>query len=120
LVITGRRDGVGENAGVLDDVIRYLRCPYCGACVCRDGGSLRCAAGHVFDIARQGYVSLLPAGARGDHGDSAAMVQARADFLAAGHYAGIAAELVRAAAEVMAGMRHRRWRGHRLLPCGRD
>jgi 23S rRNA (guanine745-N1)-methyltransferase len=93
---------VGENTGVLDDVIRYLRCPYCDAGVCRDGGSLRCAVGHVFDIARQGYVSLLSPGARGDHGDSAAMVQARADFLAAGHYAGIAAELARAAAEVMA------------------
>ncbi|MBV9010945.1 MAG: 23S rRNA methyltransferase [Pseudonocardiales bacterium] len=87
---------------MLDDVIRYLRCPYCGVRVCRDGGLLRCAAGHVFDIARQGYVSLLPAGARGEHGDSAAMVQARADFLAAGHYAGIAAELARAAAEVVA------------------
>lgn len=87
---------------MLDDVIRYLRCPYCGAGIRRDGGSLRCTAGHVFDIARQGYVSLLPAGARGDTGDTAAMVQARADFLAAGHYAGIAAGLARAAAEVVA------------------
>ncbi|MGH3718011.1 MAG: putative RNA methyltransferase [Pseudonocardiaceae bacterium] len=87
---------------MLDDVIRYLVCPYCSASVSGDGGSLRCSAGHVFDIARQGYVSLLPAGARGDNGDTAAMVQARADFLAAGHYAGIVAELVRAAAGVAA------------------
>ncbi|MEO7193228.1 MAG: putative RNA methyltransferase [Pseudonocardiaceae bacterium] len=85
---------------MLDDVIRYLVCPYCGAQVSRDGGSLRCAAEHVFDIARQGYVSLLPAGARGGGGDTAAMVQARADFLAAGHYAGIVSDLADAAAEV--------------------
>lgn len=94
-----------ENGGVLDDVIRYLVCPYCGASVSCDGGSLRCTAGHVFDIARQGYVSLLPAGARGEHGDTAAMVQARADFLAAGHYAGIAADLARAAVAVAATLR---------------
>jgi SAM-dependent methyltransferase len=87
---------------MLDDVIRYLVCPYCGAFVSCAGGSLRCTAGHVFNIARQGYVSMLPAGARGDNGDTAAMVQARADFLAAGHYAGIATELAQATAEVTA------------------
>lgn len=87
---------------MLDDVIRYLVCPYCGAYMSCGGGSLRCTAGHVFDVARQGYVSLLPAGVRGDNGDTAAMVQARADFLAAGHYAGIVADLARAAAEVAA------------------
>lgn len=92
---------MGENGCVLDDVIRYLVCPYCGALVVCDGGSIRCTAGHVFDIARQGYVNLLPAGARRHHGDTAAMVQARADFLAAGHYAGIAADVTRAAADAV-------------------
>ncbi|MGB6163549.1 MAG: 23S rRNA methyltransferase [Pseudonocardiaceae bacterium] len=86
---------------MLDDVIRYLVCPYCGALVACDGGSIRCTAGHVFDIARQGYVNLLPTGARRHHGDTAAMVQARADFLAAGHYAGIAADVARAAADAV-------------------
>jgi 23S rRNA (guanine745-N1)-methyltransferase len=78
---------------VLDDVIGYLACPYCGDGLARAGGSLRCAAGHTFDIARQGYVSLLPAGATGGAGDSAAMVAARAEFLAAGHFAPLAREL---------------------------
>lgn len=87
---------------MIDDVIRYLVCPYCGSSVSRSGGSLCCTAGHVFDIARQGYVNLLPTGIPVHHGDTAAMVQARASFLAAGHYAGIAADLVRAAAEVAA------------------
>ena len=43
-------------------------------------GSVRCATGHSFDIARQGYVNLVPG-----PGDTAAMVEARDSFLAAGH-----------------------------------
>jgi 23S rRNA (guanine745-N1)-methyltransferase len=83
----------GENEVVLDDVIGYLACPYCADGLARAGGSLRCAAGHTFDIARQGYVSLLPAGATGGAGDSAPMLAARAEFLAAGHFAPLARDL---------------------------
>ncbi len=42
---------------------------------------LRCPGGHAFDIARQGYVNLVPGA-----GDTPAMVEARESFLAAGHY----------------------------------
>jgi 23S rRNA (guanine745-N1)-methyltransferase len=91
--------GAGENEGMLGAVIRYLACPYCGDALARDGSSLRCAAGHTFDIARQGYVSLLPAGTSGDAGDTAAMVQARDGFLAAGHFASLAAGLAQAASD---------------------
>jgi 23S rRNA (guanine745-N1)-methyltransferase len=87
----------GEHGGVLDDVVPYLTCAHCGAALARAGASLRCRAGHVFDIARQGYVSLIHAGARIPGGDTAAMVAARAGFLAAGHFAGLAAELGQAA-----------------------
>lgn len=55
---------------------------------------MRCAQGHNFDIARQGYVALERKPARGD---TAEMVTARAAFLEAGHYAPIAAALVAAA-----------------------
>ena len=89
----------GEHGGVLDEVVTYLTCAHCRAGLARAGGSVRCRAGHVFDIARQGYVSLIPAGARIPGGDTAAMVAARADFLAAGHFASLAAELGRAAAD---------------------
>lgn len=88
---------------MLDDVIRYLACPYCGHALSRAGGALRCPAGHAFDIARQGYVSLLPAGATGGTGDTAAMVAARAEFLAAGHFGPLAAELAGAVASGMDG-----------------
>jgi len=88
---------------MLDDVVRYLACPHCGGGLARDGGTLRCATGHVFDIARQGYVSLFAAGAGPGRADTAAMVAARAGFLAAGHYARLAAELAAALATELPG-----------------
>ena len=60
--------------------------------------ALRCAVGHSFDVARQGYVSLLPAGAQTGTGDSAEMVAAREEFLAAGHFAPLAEVLAEEAA----------------------
>jgi 23S rRNA (guanine745-N1)-methyltransferase len=100
--VTPERDGA--EAGVLDDVVGYLRCPHCGAGLTRTGGSLRCPAGHSFDIARQGYVSLLQPGVAGAAGDTAAMVRARREFLATGHFAPIAAALADAAAASVAGL----------------
>jgi 23S rRNA (guanine745-N1)-methyltransferase len=88
-----------EHGSVLDAVIQYLTCACCDAALARDGGSLRCRAGHVFDISRQGYVSLIAGGATVAAGDTAAMVQARERFLAAGHFASLAAELGQAAAD---------------------
>ena len=87
---------------MLDDVLPYLACPYCGAGLTRTGSALHCSSGHAFNVARQGYASLLPKKAHGEGGDTAAMVQARADFLAAGHFADLAAELAAAAAEAVA------------------
>jgi 23S rRNA (guanine745-N1)-methyltransferase len=83
----------GNRVLVLDDVIGCLACPQCGASLTRQDAVLRCARGHAFDIARQGYVSLLPPGGPAHPGDSADMVAARADFLAAGHYGGLARAL---------------------------
>jgi 23S rRNA (guanine745-N1)-methyltransferase len=83
---------------VLDDVMMYLRCPKCGAGLARAKGSVRCPAGHAFDIAREGYVNLVLAGTTRNAGDTAAMVQARRDFLAAGHFAWLATALADRAA----------------------
>jgi 23S rRNA (guanine745-N1)-methyltransferase len=52
--------------------------------------AIRCPGGHSFDLARQGYVSLLAAGSRTDTADGAAMVAARERFLGGGHYGPIA------------------------------
>ena len=56
-------------------------------------GVLRCGEGHSFDIARQGYVNLVPG-----PGDSAEMVEAREAFLAAGHSAASSEALAEEAA----------------------
>jgi 23S rRNA (guanine745-N1)-methyltransferase len=82
---------------MLPAVVECLACPYCGLSLSEVDGALRCARRHSFDLARQGYATLLPAGARGPGGDDAAMVAARAEFLAAGHYAPLTAAVVAAA-----------------------
>jgi 23S rRNA (guanine745-N1)-methyltransferase len=76
-----------------------LSCPLCAASLRPAAASLRCPAGHCFDIARQGYASLLP-GRRPRTADNAAMVGARAGFLAAGHFAPLATELSALAARL--------------------
>jgi SAM-dependent methyltransferase len=74
----------------LDGVLPLLVCPHCGAWLDRlDAAVIGCPAGHRFDIAKQGYLSLLSKLARTDTGDSADMVAARLDFLEAGHYQSI-------------------------------
>ncbi|MEB3367663.1 putative RNA methyltransferase [Saccharopolyspora mangrovi] len=74
---------------MLDEVVEVLACPHCGRDLGRSGNSLRCSSNHVFDFARQGYVSLL-SGRSKVVGDTAEMVAARAEFLDAGHYDPIA------------------------------
>jgi 23S rRNA (guanine745-N1)-methyltransferase len=73
-----------------------LACPVCGAGLTATATGLRCAAGHAFDRARQGHVTLLPPSHRAPSGDSAEMVADRAAFLAGGHYDGVTAALAAA------------------------
>lgn len=88
---------------MLQDIERYLACPHCAQALTRHDRSLRCPAGHSFDLAKQGYVSLLAGDAHTGTGDTAEMVAARADFLAAGHYRPIAEALAREATAVVTG-----------------
>ncbi|MFJ2808768.1 putative RNA methyltransferase [Kitasatospora sp. NPDC087271] len=84
---------------MLQDIERYLACPHCAQALTRHERALRCPAGHSFDLAKQGYVSLLAGDAHTGTGDTAEMVAARAGFLAAGHYRPIADALAEAAAD---------------------
>ena len=63
-------------------------CPACGSALEREDRALRCANGHSYDIARQGYVHLLPV--KQMHakipGDTKQMVDARRVFLSGGYY----------------------------------
>ncbi|GAB3445812.1 putative RNA methyltransferase [Actinophytocola sediminis] len=80
---------------MLTDVLPYLACPHCAATMTLAGAQLRCASGHGFDLARQGYVNLL-SGKAAVAGDTAEMVAARAAFLSAGHYRPVTAALTAA------------------------
>ncbi|CRK61466.1 Ribosomal RNA large subunit methyltransferase A [Alloactinosynnema sp. L-07] len=81
---------------MLADVVSLLVCPHCGADLAESPGVLRCPRGHSFDVARQGYVSLL-CGTATFTGDTADMVDARVRFLGAGHYAPITDVIAEAA-----------------------
>ena len=78
-----------------------LRCPLCGGLFTRYNKSLRCDSGHSFDVAKAGYVNLLPPGKEKNArtGDERDMVKAREEFLSAGHYAAISDALADAAAQ---------------------
>jgi 23S rRNA (guanine745-N1)-methyltransferase len=73
------------------------RCPLCTQALRRNSAArcYACAAGHSFDIAKTGYVNLLPVQHKHSSvpGDSAAMLQARRDFLQAGYYQPLAEAL---------------------------
>lgn len=75
-----------------------LACPLDGKPLQRVAASWRCAAGHAFDVASQGYVNLLPVQNKRsrDPGDSKDMVAARRRFLNSGAYQPIAAAVSRA------------------------
>ncbi|GAA1159335.1 methyltransferase domain-containing protein [Kribbella jejuensis] len=76
------------------DLVTVLRCPACADRLALDGRTARCAQGHAYDLAKQGYLNLMPAASNGIEGDSAAMVGARTVFLGTGHYAAIRDALI--------------------------
>ncbi|PWW07643.1 23S rRNA (guanine(745)-N(1))-methyltransferase [Mangrovibacter plantisponsor] len=65
----------------------YL-CPLCHAKLHGENKSMVCSAGHRFDLAREGYINLLPVHHKRskDPGDNAEMILARREFLDSGHY----------------------------------
>jgi 23S rRNA (guanine745-N1)-methyltransferase len=87
---------------MIGEVVRALRCPTCAQPFGVSDTALRCTHGHTFDIARQGYANLLtgraPAGA-----ETAGMVAARAELLAAGHLDPVARAVVAQARARSAG-----------------
>ena len=63
-------------------------CPLCAAPLERAAGAYRCPGGHSFDIAKEGYVHLLPPNQKHSAlpGDDREMVLARREFLSEGYY----------------------------------
>lgn len=69
-----------------------LCCPVCGKPLNRTENVYTCAGRHSYDIARSGYVHLLPSNRMNTKlpGDNKQMVQARTHFLNKGYYAPLA------------------------------
>ena len=73
----------------------YL-CPLCQQPLNLSDRQYQCTNRHSFDVAREGYVNLLPVQQKNskDPGDNKDMMQARRDFLHAGWYAPLAQAVV--------------------------
>lgn len=83
-----------------------LICPICGEKLENNGKSLSCSKNHSFDIARQGYINLLPV--QNKHslnpGDTKEMLLARRRFLDSGCYKKICDSVVDKAKELLLGI----------------
>ena len=79
-----------------------LLCPICAEKLNPEGKRYVCPANHSFDVARQGYVHLLPVQRKHslNPGDTREQVLSRREFLEAGHYAPIAKTLIGTAREL--------------------
>jgi 23S rRNA (guanine745-N1)-methyltransferase len=64
------------------------RCPLCQQNLTQHHNSFVCASNHSFDLAKEGYLHLLPVQQKNSKvpGDSPLMMQSRRDFLNAGYY----------------------------------
>ena len=80
-------------------------CPVCGEKLERLEKVWRCNKGHSYDVARSGYVNLLPPNGRHSKvpGDNRLMVAARRRFLDKGHYLLLSEEVCAEAAAALAG-----------------
>ena len=72
----------------MTDPLTHLICPLDSLPLHLHERSWRCENGHSYDVAKQGYVNLLPVQNKRskDPGDSKAMVQARSHYLEQGYY----------------------------------
>jgi 23S rRNA (guanine745-N1)-methyltransferase len=106
------------GGAMLDEAMDLLACPHCAGALSRSGGSVTCANGHSFDVARHGYLSLLPGDAKLGSADTAEMVAAREAFLGAGHFEPLAEALAEEAERALGGRAERRLGGRTARALG--
>lgn len=94
-----------------------LICPLCASPLSKNDKQLGCQHNHCFDIAKQGYVNLLPVQQKRSKtpGDDKAMVLARQQFLNAGYYQPLADKI---ASLLKAHITGNKTRGINLLDAG--
>lgn len=89
---------------MLSDAIEFLACPVCGEELSLSGAAVACPNHHAFDVARQGYLNLLTGSSAPGTADTAAMVQARAEFLTRGHFGTLSASVADVVARSVASV----------------
>jgi 23S rRNA (guanine745-N1)-methyltransferase len=91
---------------------RLLRCPICRIGLDAAPGALVCRNRHSFDLAREGYVNLLPGNRRrpAEGGDRLDQLRHRAAFLEAGHFDFITAAIRSRLQQIAALPPDRSWR----------
>lgn len=122
--------GPAARSSALERVVPLLRCPLCReglrpADAGPDGAVARavvCGAGHSFDRARQGYLSLFGPRGRRFPGDTADQVAARDRVLGSGLFDGVVGVLAEVAREAVAdggpAVGSRPWPGPVVLEAG--
>lgn len=71
-------------------------CPHCGHKLLKKEKSLICENGHCFDVAKSGYVNLLPANKKNsvNPGDNKDMIKARVRVMDKGYYSPLADRII--------------------------
>ncbi len=90
---------------ILNNNVKMI-CPICGKPLTRAEKSYSCVKRHSFDLAKQGYVNLLPVqNKKSLHpGDTKEMLVARREFLNSGIYMPICNAVTQKSAELMRGI----------------
>jgi 23S rRNA (guanine745-N1)-methyltransferase len=81
------------------------QCPLCQQPLLLQNGCYQCDKNHQFDLAKEGYVNLMPANHKRSKnpGDNKEMMQARRRFLEAGHYSPLAVKVAELCQQFLSG-----------------
>ena len=74
----------------------YLICPICKSQLILSDKSYRCENNHSYDLAKEGYIHLLPVQKKNSKnpGDNKEMIAARRSFLESGHYTPLVDQII--------------------------
>lgn len=83
-------------------------CPACQSPLLLSERTYKCAAGHTYDVAKEGYVNLLLAHHKNskEPGDNKQMVNARRSFLEQGYYQPLATRMAELLSEYVRSQQH--------------
>jgi 23S rRNA (guanine745-N1)-methyltransferase len=97
--------------------LSIFQCPHCGSKLLRREGTYSCGNLHTYDIAKEGYVNLLPVNQRKSKapGDNKEMMRARRSFLDQGYFKELSHYIN---ALVMQDMESRQPASYRILDAG--